>query len=635
MILKRIIQNCLALIILSNFAFANVDSLQKTLKYSFPDTAKVNKLNLLSKQYKDTDAEKGLEYGLSALKLAIKLNYKNGIGYAHNNIGLNYWRMGVYDLTLENYFKALDIFETLKNSSGLATTNNNIGLIYFAHSQYEKAIVYLEKSIELSTVLKNKIDVSRSQHNLGLVYNELKQHNLSLRWHLKSLKGCIGADSILTASNYCFIGRSYSFLKQYDSAYYYLQKSVNLFEKYNNLNNLAMAQNQIALYFNHTKNYKKAIEYARKAQELGKRIGNKYMIMESLGLISNAYKGLKQFEKAYDYHVLFKDAQDSLFNEDNLQSITRKETQHTYEKIFQKLEEEKNSQLLKQKVLTRTAIVLVVVLFLIAIIIYLFYRSKSKVNKLLAAKNEEISKQKEDLSLLNAQLLESNTEKDRFFSIIAHDLKSPFSGFLSMTKMMTENSSLLSAEDMQELGGTMQKSANNLFKLLENLLEWSRIQRGTTEFNPDNCNLYMLIKNNIDIQASTASQKQLKILNLVPEDVQIFADVSMINTVIRNLLSNAIKFSHRGGMIEIGTKRDVENNSNVVYIKDEGIGMSSFILKNIFRLDQKVSRPGAENEPSTGLGLVLCKEFINKHTGKIWAESEEGKGTTFFFTLGK
>jgi PAS domain S-box-containing protein len=248
----------------------------------------------------------------------------------------------------------------------------------------------------------------------------------------------------------------------------------------------------------------------------------------------------------------------------------------------------------------------------------------------------------EELSEAKEKLEQTNSEKDKFFSIIAHDLKSPFSGFLGLTKIMAEDIQNLTTDEMHEFALDMQSSANNLYKLLENLLEWARMKRGVIEFNPEMNNLKLIIKQILDIQLIVAKQKEIEFVNNIPDDLIVSADISMLNTVLRNLISNAIKFTRRGGKIEVGAKiikssDDWQSSDDFteIYIKDNGIGMSDNMIKELFKIDSRVSRPGTENESSTGLGLILCKEFIEKHSGRIWVESEVGKGSEFHFTLPK
>jgi PAS domain S-box-containing protein len=261
--------------------------------------------------------------------------------------------------------------------------------------------------------------------------------------------------------------------------------------------------------------------------------------------------------------------------------------------------------------------------------------SNETIENELFEKNELI----EELTDTKESLEKINSEKDKFFSIIAHDIKSPFSGFLGLTKIIAEEYQNLTMKEVQEYGKNMQESANNLYKLLENLLEWSRMQRGVTEFNPEICMLTYLVKQNIDIVTEFAKQKNIKFINNIQDNAQVISDIPMLHTVLRNLISNAIKFTPKGGQIEIGAKiiqtqiNKISDGSIEIYVKDSGIGMSADTISKLFQVDQKVSRPGTEGEPSTGLGLLLCRDFIERHGGKIWVESEVGNGSTFHFTL--
>lgn len=231
----------------------------------------------------------------------------------------------------------------------------------------------------------------------------------------------------------------------------------------------------------------------------------------------------------------------------------------------------------------------------------------------------------------NNKLQEIIQQKDKFFSIIAHDLRSPFSGFIGLTQLITEEFQFLSNEELKSLTNELNKSANNLFKLLENLLEWSRIQRGMVKFNLEHISLYDKIQKNIDLLQSKADLKSIQIVNKVPFDSFIYADNQMIDVVIRNILANAVKFTNNGGLVEVFMRQS--NNFIEVQIKDNGIGMPDEIISELFKIDSKSSRIGTANEPSTGLGLLLCKEYVEKHGGTIWAENNPDKGSSFYFTI--
>lgn len=231
----------------------------------------------------------------------------------------------------------------------------------------------------------------------------------------------------------------------------------------------------------------------------------------------------------------------------------------------------------------------------------------------------------EDLKLLNAN-------KDKFFSIIAHDLRSPFNAFLGLTEIMAEEINTMTLDEIQRIAISMQTSAKNLFSLLENLLQWSKIQQGKYDFKPININLISIINYNIEVFDETAKLKQINITNLITDNIEIEADAPMFNSIIRNLLSNAIKFTPKGGRIIVSSEA-IDNQYIKISIKDNGIGMDDSILKKLFKIDEQSNRLGTEGESSTGLGLLLCKEFVEIHEGKIHVESQEGKGSTFSFTM--
>lgn len=247
----------------------------------------------------------------------------------------------------------------------------------------------------------------------------------------------------------------------------------------------------------------------------------------------------------------------------------------------------------------------------------------------------DITKLKEainEIELKNEELQKLNSEKDKLFSIIAHDLKSPFQGFIGLTKIMAEEIGNFTLDQLSELSRDMNKSANNLLKFLTNLLNWSQIQNGTIDYIPRPCSLLYLSNSGVESIKTKASLKEISILNSISESYVINADENMISSVFRNLLSNAVKFTPRGGKIKV-TAGDTGSGSVKISISDSGIGMPDYILNNLFRLEKKVGRKGTEGEESTGLGLILCKEFIEKHNGAIEVESSEVEGTIFSFTL--
>ncbi len=241
---------------------------------------------------------------------------------------------------------------------------------------------------------------------------------------------------------------------------------------------------------------------------------------------------------------------------------------------------------------------------------------------------DQLVKNKEELTRINA-------EKDKLFSIIAHDLRSPFTSLLALTRLIADESARLSIEEIREYAVSVDRSARNVYKLLENLLEWSQLQGGRVKFSPECIFLEKLVESCVRTYSDLAGQKNVDLQIKVPKNLMVFGDQRMLRSLFGNLISNALKFTPSSGVITISAEQNSKKKV-LVKVTDTGSGIDEYTLKRLFKIDKKVhtpNQPDTSGEPSSGLGLVLCKEFIDKHRGKIWAESEPGKGSTFFFTL--
>ena len=250
--------------------------------------------------------------------------------------------------------------------------------------------------------------------------------------------------------------------------------------------------------------------------------------------------------------------------------------------------------------------------------------------------SRDITKQKlaeEEIKLKNDLLQTINAEKDKFFSILAHDLRGPLSAFVAATQIITEEIQTMGFEEIKEITLSMKTSASNIYGLLENLLEWSRLRRGVMDFVPERINLKNKIEECINVLSESARKKRIEVEISIQEVVDVLVDKHMFDTVIRNLISNAIKFTPPGGKVTI-TAGYNKDHAIEISVSDSGIGMTPELKNKLFLLNEKTSRKGTEGEPSTGLGLLLCKEFVEKHNGNLWVESEVGKGSTFSFTIG-
>ena len=256
----------------------------------------------------------------------------------------------------------------------------------------------------------------------------------------------------------------------------------------------------------------------------------------------------------------------------------------------------------------------------------LLHNMNAVLEEQVKARTAELEAQKQELALANAS-------KDKFFSIIAHDLRTPFNGLIGMTQLFSENIESYTTGDLKKGFDALQKTSKTVYELLENLLTWSRLQRGAIDYFPQEISLHRLATMTMTLFQANMEHKQIAIFNEIPPAAIAYADLDMINTVFRNLLSNALKFTPSGGVIRLAERED--DDQIETSITDTGIGMKPEEIENLFRIDVKFVRVGTSGEKGTGLGLVLCKELIAQNQGRLWVESEKGKGTTFRFTLPK
>ncbi len=243
----------------------------------------------------------------------------------------------------------------------------------------------------------------------------------------------------------------------------------------------------------------------------------------------------------------------------------------------------------------------------------------------------EMVESRQETARVNHLLQQALSERDKFFSIIAHDLKSPFIGFLSFIRLLNEKFEKFSLEEIKDMSMQMKHSAENLYSLLENLLEWSVLKRDIAEYNPGLCCLSDVVNENIQLVRDLAAHKDISFENSISDGMHVFGDKTMLKMVLRNLFTNAVKFSPQGGRVFV--KAEPMKSLVRISVADEGIGMNQETIKKLFSIEHMSSRKGTSGEKGTGLGLLLCKEYAEKNRGEIWAESSPDKGTVFYLTL--
>jgi signal transduction histidine kinase len=533
--------------------------------------------------------------------------------------------MGIYDAALDNCLKAIEISKEIKENNLLCRSYNNIGLVYFARLEFTKAKNYMLKGLKIANELKNKTEQSRILHNIALVDFENGNINLSLKNHKNSYANAQAVNNLmLMGYNFCSISKCYIKLNKYDSAKVYLEEGIRIFKKLDNPNLIAMAYNQYADLFINTKDYSKTLEFANMAYKIGESIGNKYMRMESSDLIAKAYLGLKDYENSLKYRTQYYEFSDTMKNESNIKSIAYIEAKFEYDKQLKDLKLKKEQEINFTEFIAKIAIISSVLLLIVSLILFLFYRLKSKTNILLIEKNKEIIE-------LNQKLNNTNITKDKFLSIIAHDLRSPFNVIVGFSNLLYEDVREKNYENMEVYAEAIQNSSQRTMDLLKNLLEWARLQTGGMGFNAEFVEIVCLFNNVTELFTDVANQKSIAIIKDLPVNAPIIADKEMISMIMRNLISNAIKFTNQGGKIILSVEK--KQNEIIISVKDNGVGINKADIEKLFRIEESYSTKGTQNEQGTGLGLILCKEFVEKHNGRIWIESEVGIGSIFSFSI--
>jgi signal transduction histidine kinase/tetratricopeptide (TPR) repeat protein len=617
------------LILTINFSFSQkskeqkIDSLKIELSHAKEDTLKVKTLNRLSSLNYYIDSNLSFKHAKSALLLSEKLGYKKGTAYAYNNIGICYWLKSNFPKALNYVYKALKIHEDKNNKNGIAVSNNALGTIYVEFKNYKLSLACYNRALKVSQEIKDQKSIATYLNNIGDIYLRMKEYQKALYYFYKALKiNAITKNNFESGLNYTNIGITNNFLKQYEKSIQATNKSIlinkNDSSLFNGFNKIELGKSYYFLALaeqnktNKERLLQKSLDYINESMFLFKKY-------ESLIDIRDAYLYLSKIKKAEGKHreALYffeknNNLNDSIFSNENRIQIALLKSQREIELRDKKIE----IQDLKIKNAQRKVYLLIAITVAVVILLALFlllYLSKRKTNQLLNDKNKIIST--------------INSQKDKFFSIIAHDLRDPFNGFLGLSELLAEDLDNMTKEEIQFAAVNMKSSATNLFQLLENLLEWSRMEQGLIPFAPQENSIVSIVTECMTTIQAAANNKNISVNIEISEKTTVFADSNSIHSVIRNLVSNAVKFTHEGGTIHIQAKE--EDKKTTISITDTGIGMSRKMVENLFRLDVQTNRNGTNNEPSTGLGLILCKEFVEKHGGEIWVESEEGKGTTF------
>lgn len=606
-----------------------IDSLKTALKQAKSKSQKMAVLIKLSSYSEYIGPDKAIKYAKQGLTYAQKINDTEEIGLAYTNLGIAYEIKSDYPHALENLYKALEISEKTNDLKTLTALYNNIGLIYIDLKNHKQGLVFYNKALKLSYQTKKDRNISLLLNNIGDVYLQQKEYKKALIYFYKAL--IINKKSNETSGigiNLTNIGICYINIKNYEKGIEMLHKSISAYNDDSNLYNTYNNYELGRAYYLMSQDEKYASnknKYLEKSINLLENVLKKFIKFNSLKdtqdtyfYLSKGYKIRGNIKLALDSFEKYSTIKDSIFSKDSEKKLANLEFQREIDLRDKQIE----IQTLKINSDTRKVYLLITTSISVAILLVLFlylYISKRKNNELLKEKNTIISN--------------INLQKDKFYSIIAHDLRGPFNGFLGLTELMAEDIDDMSNEEIKFAAANMRSSAKNLFNLLENLLEWTRMEQNLVPFAPKEYPLESIALDSIITLHDIAEKKEISIQTQIPSTLAVFADKNMCQAIIRNIVLNAIKFTPKKGTIHIHALENPENI--IITIKDSGIGMHQDLINDLFKIDTKNNRVGTENEPSTGLGLILCKEFVEKHKGQIWAESEEGKGSTFHISFPK
>lgn len=582
--------------------------------------------------YARTDnLSKALEKYYNALKIKRRFKDSVGIGLALNNISSIYYDFDEFEKAIETFKEVLGYYKSFPIDNRHATVYRNLGKSYFRLAAQQIKYGDSTKSIELDKNLaieREYINIDNLSEK-GKKYLKISEDNL-----MKSLDIFTKTNDEISIAkvktDLAYIEISFGNLEK---ALGFLSESEDIFKKYEVILELSDAYNYFGYIYYLKGDFTKSKYYLEKSIEYAKVNNQSEIIVNSVGILSQVYFETKDYKNASLTQKLYIDLKDSLMNVSNRKEIEKIKTKYGLEQKESELNFMKeNEKVLRQRMYLLFALILL--LFLLIVGLYSRFSFKNKVNKELSQINKTLKQLNLDLMNSENELKEVNAAKDKLFSIIAHDLRNPLGAFRNVTEVLNKDFETLDADEMKEYIEAMNESASSLYMLLENLLTWSATQRGKISFHPSSENISQIVNLTLSPIIPVASSKNIDIINECDINISGILDKNLTSTIIRNLVSNAVKFSNAESKIVVYTK-DVSDNQYQICVQDFGVGMSEEIKNTLFKIDKTQSHEGTSGEKGTGLGLIICKEFAEMQGGKIWVETEIGKGSTFCFTVNK
>jgi len=575
------------------------------------DDKKSTALNFIGVVYRNIGKlDSAYYYYKSAYIVSVTNKDKLQTAYSLTNLGDYYTKNALYSTALEKLLRAYKLFKSLDDERGLAYCLNYIGEIYFETKDYSKANYYLNKSAELRKqnndirgYAKSLLNISKLKYTLGL-------NNESIQNTIKALKISREIDYKKGISeSYSHLADIYFSKGILDSSLLYRNKAIEIDlitkDKYSEIENY----NALGSLYLHNKNSKLAKEYLWKAEEEARNTKHFALLLTAFKYLTELSVFENNYKAAFVYQKKFLELNDKLFGEETRNKIADLQTAFAIERKDR--ENEKLKLEVEREIVIRNFLFITFALSLITIIAFVSKYKTERKNNLL--------------------LKELNENKDKFFAIISHDLKNPFSAILSYSEILDNEFDELTFEDKKEIISNIKSASQRIQLLLNDLLTWATAQKGELSINKNEIVLKPFLTKIVESFELLTRQKGIKILidNTNPEII--IADKFILQTIINNLINNAIKFSHPRGKIIVQTNVDAKNI--LFSVIDSGVGIEEAVLKNLFNVDSKISTPGTKNERGTGLGLKICYELSQVHGGNIIVKSEVNKGSTFTFSF--
>lgn len=597
-----------------------------------------------------TDYSKAKFYFDSTLVIAHELDEKTIISYCYNSIGFIYRQLGDYAAALDYAYRYLNTSIENKDTLSQAYAINSIGIIYYYQKDYDQALDNYKKAVKiLKDFDSGNLQIATNYNNIAIVHQELKNYGLALNYYNRALSLHQENEHIPGYVRvYNNLGSVHRLMGNYEKAIYNLKKSIGYSKQLNDDFSLAGSLNELGLTYLAENQLDNALSHFTRSLQLSKQIEARQLMIDNYLGLSKLYEKWGHHKQSLEYYSQYKTMSDSLFNKEKRELIANlnqrfKTNQLVNENELLKVDKETQAAVIqKQRLLF---IAYSIILLLVLAIIALFYNNnatKSSINKALLQQqtslkqktkklkelNKKISDTNNSVGKQNKDLQQLNSVKDKLISIISHDFRSPFNSLKGFIELINDDH--LSIEQTSMLAGQLAEQVDNTSNLLDNLLLWIKSQLQGLSVDEQSFDLKLLVDENIDLFQNQLLSKKLKIDHDIKQPLIVSADREMIKLVIRNLISNAIKFSFPSGKIIIS--HDDKGHVISISIQDTGMGMNKQKLDNIFK-GGMTSSLGTNNEKGTGLGLALCKDFVELNHGDIFVESAEGEGSKFTFTI--